>query len=64
MVTLMAKSYNQDNSLVELTFSDGGAYATPLTYEIIQVAQEGGKRKTRRQRKSRNMRGRKSNRRR
>ena len=64
MVTLMAKSYNQDNSRVKLTFSDGGKMSVLLDYNIIKVAQEGGKRKTRRQRKSRNMRGRKSNRRR
>ena len=64
IVTLIGKKHHPDKKLVELKFSNDHETNVPLDYKIIEVAQEGGKRKTRRQRKSRKVRRRQTNRRR
>jgi hypothetical protein len=67
MVTLKHKRDIKDkngNRAVELTFSNGIKSSVLLKYNFKEVAQEGGKRKTRRQRKSRKVRRRQTNRRR
>jgi len=64
IVTLNDKSYSNDKTTVTLTFDDNTKMNSSLNYQIIEVAQEGGKRKTRRQRKSRKARRRVTSRRR